>query len=143
MRNSVVFFVCVLLAGLASPVPLQAGEIEFARIEGCFKNFFHCEMARKDGDVYFDKKPFEIVETHVSDIRQEGDLLIVAGTVTCWVEKKHQILYSALGIRKILEHEQVRYMTTRQEDFSILASEITRFPYKRGCPWVQFWLNQK
>ncbi|MFH1154503.1 MAG: hypothetical protein V1793_11875 [Pseudomonadota bacterium] len=120
----------------------RAGEVEFGKIQSCFRNFFTCEMARSDADVYFDKKPFDIVSTHVSDVRTEGGLLVVTGTVTCWVAKKNETLFAALGIRTIMGHELVSYMTVRNQGFSILASELARFPYKPGCLWIQYWVNE-
>ena len=135
--RSTVFLVLTLAAVLPGTAAL-AGDVEFREIQHCFRNFMDCEMHRTDSNVYFEGKSFEIVDSHVADARQEGDLLVVTGTVTCWVEKKPRVLFAVLGIRTIMGHRQVGFVVIRDQDFSIPASELLQSPYKRECPWIRF-----
>ncbi|MFA5902654.1 MAG: hypothetical protein WC836_01880 [Desulfobacula sp.] len=75
------------------------------------------------------------------DVQIESDIKIVTGAIDCFVGDKYLTLYVAVGITKILEKEQVSYYTIRNNDFSILATELIRFPYKERCKWLQYWVD--
>ena len=114
------------------------GEADFKKISDTFANFMTCELTRIDAPDYLDKKPFKITSITVFDVQTEGDLLIVTGVVKCWVEKRYQDLYAAVGIKKVVGHDRVVHLTVRKTDFSILASGLAKFSYKSRCDWNRY-----
>jgi hypothetical protein len=86
----------------------------------------------------FDKKPFKITMIDLFDVQTESDITIITGAVECFVVDRSQTLYAALGLKSILGKEEVVYFTIRHEDFSILATQLMRFPYKERCKFTQY-----
>jgi len=138
-KKSICLFVFVLLIGVANP--LRADEFEFNRLEMSFKNFLKCELTRTDATQHFQGKDFTISMIDLFDIQNESDLKIITGAVECFVVDKHITLYAAVGIKMIMGKEQVAYYTIRDKDFSILATELIKFPYKERCKWSQYWID--
>ena len=100
-----------------------------------------CELTRTNAVSYFKGKSFKITMIDVFDVTHESDLTIVTGTIDCFVEDRHQVLYAAVGLKEILEKKQVLYLTIRPKDFSILATGLIKFPYKERCKWSQYWID--
>ena len=121
--------------------PLMADDFEFNRVEMSFKNFIKCELTRTDATDYFNGKPFKITMIDLFDIQNESDLKIITGAIECFVVEKHLTLYVAVGLKSILGKEQVVYYSIRDKDFSILATELIKFPYKERCKWSQYWID--
>ena len=121
--------------------PLIADEFEFANVEMSFKNFMQCALTRTEATSHFNGVPFKITMIDLFDIQNESDLKIITGAVECFVIDKHETLYVAVGLKTIMETEQVVYYTIRKKDFSILATELMRFPYKERCKWSQYWVD--
>ncbi|MCF6247420.1 MAG: hypothetical protein L3J69_08675 [Desulfobacula sp.] len=120
---------------------LFADEFEFSIFEKQFENFVRCELTRTDAFNHFNGEPFKITMIDVFDIQSESDLKIVTGAVQCFVGKTSKKLYVAVGLKTILEKEQVVYYTIRKNDFSILATELLKFPYKERCKWSEYWVD--
>ena len=120
---------------------LYADDSDFNKIEMSFKNFIICELTRTDATNHFDGKSFKITMINLFDVQIKSDIKIVTGAIDCFVGDKYLTLYTAIGITKILEKEQVSYYTIRNNDFSILATELIRFPYKERCKWSQYWVD--
>lgn len=118
-----------------------ADDSDFSEMEMSFKNFITCELTRTEAMNPFNGKPFKITMIDLFDVQMESDLQIVTGAVQCFVEDQSLTLYVAVGITKLLEKEQVSYYTIRDKDFSILATELFRFPYKERCKWSQYWVD--
>jgi len=118
-----------------------ADEFDFNKIEMSFKNFIKCELTRTDATSHFQDKPFKITMIDLFDIQQESDLKIITGAVECFVLDKHLTLYTAVGLKTIMGKEQVVYYTIRDRDFSILATQLIKFPYKERCKWSQYWID--
>jgi len=121
--------------------PLIGDEFEFNKIEMSFKNFLHCELTRTDATQHFKGKPFKITMIDLFDIQNEADLKIITGAVECFVVDKYITLYVAIGLKSLVGKEQVMYYTTRDKDFTILATELIKFPYKERCNWSQYLVN--
>jgi len=121
--------------------PLIADDFEFNRLEMSYKNFLRCELTRTEATLYFNGKPFKITMIDLFDVQDESDLRIITGAVECFVVDKHLTLYAAVGLKKIVGKEQVVYYTIREKDFSILATELIKFPYKERCKWPQYWVD--
>jgi len=118
-----------------------ADDSAFNKVEMSFKNFITCELTRTDATSHFNGKPFKITMIDLFDVQNESDIKIVTGAVECFVDDKYLTLFVAVGITKTLEKEQVSYYTIRDKDFSILATELIRFPYKERCKWSQYWID--
>jgi hypothetical protein len=118
-----------------------ADDLEFSELEMSFKNFITCELTRTEAMNPFNGKPFKITMIDLFDVQMESGLQIVTGAVQCFVDNQSLTLYVAVGITKLLEKEQVSYYTIRDKDFSILATELFRFPYKERCKWSQYWVD--
>ncbi len=114
---------------------------EFVTRKACFENFIRCELTRTSAKNYFDGKPFTITMVNFFDIKKEGDIIVITGAVECWVEEKHQNLYVAVGVKEIFEKSKVSYLVVRNENFSILATELMNYPYKERCDWSQYWVD--
>lgn len=119
-----------------------ADDFEFNRVEMSFKNFITCELTRTDATNHFQGKPFRITMIDLFDIQNESDLKIITGAVECFVVDKHITLYAAVGVKTILGKAQVAYYTIRNKDFSILSTQLLKFPYKERCSWSQYWIDQ-
>ncbi len=118
-----------------------ADDSEFSEMEMSFKNFIICELTRTEATNPFNGKPFKITMIDLFDVQMESDLQIVTGAVQCFVDNQSLTLYVAVGITKLFEKEQVSYYAIRDKDFSILATELFRFPYKERCKWSQYWVD--
>ncbi len=138
-RYIIIFFalsVIFMFFGIAS-----GNDMAFEKIRMSFTNFITCELTRNDTEGPFEGKKFNITSVNLFDARYEGDILVVSGTVKCWVVKKHEILYVSAGIKKLMGHEKVYYLIIRDKDFSVLASQLFNYPYKERCPWDQYWIK--
>ncbi len=131
----------VIMGLLLFQTLLLADEFEFNQVESSFKNFINCELTRTDAVNHFDGKPFTITMIDLFDVQEESDMKIITGAVECFVEKKNKTLYAAVGLKKILGKQQVVYYTIRHSDFSILATELYKYPYKERCKWSPYWIN--
>lgn len=118
-----------------------ADETELNRYKAKFKNFITCELTRTSAVNHFKGQPFKITMINVFEVTAESDLLIITGAVQCFVKDRHQMLYAAVGVEKILNTEQLSYYTVRKKDFSILATELFKYPYKERCPWSEYWVD--
>ncbi|MCP4021959.1 MAG: hypothetical protein GY729_08965 [Desulfobacteraceae bacterium] len=106
-----------------------------------FKNFIKCELTRTGATNHFNGKPFTITMIDLFDIQTESGLKIVTGAVKCFVINKHITLFAAVGIKQIMDKDEVNYYVIRKKDFSILATELLKYPYKERCPWTQYWID--
>lgn len=120
---------------------LWASEYEFNKVEQSFKNFVTCELTRTNAVNHFKGSPFKITMIDLFDYRNESGITIITGAVDCFVNNSHKTLYVAVGLKEILDKEQVLYYVIRKSDFSILATELFNYPYKERCKWVQYWLD--
>lgn len=134
------FFVLAVLI-FSFPSLTAADEFEYKEHEFSFKNFISCELTRTDATNHFAGKSFQITMIDLFNIKRESDLKIVTGAVECFVVDKHVTLYAAVGLKEILGTEQVLYYTIRKHDFSILATELIKFPYKERCKWSRYWID--
>ncbi|MBF0211182.1 MAG: hypothetical protein HQK68_09885 [Desulfamplus sp.] len=132
---------CLTLLSFWSIPALSDEEDGYEKIKMCYENFMKCELTRTDADDHFDGKPFKIVMINLFSVVREGDILIFTGAVNCWVVDKHEMLFVALGVKKVLDYEKVSYYVVRKENFSIIATELMNYPYKERCQWTQYWLN--
>lgn len=137
------FFLIVALAVFAEGLLMivKADEFDFRKEEMSFKNFITCELTRTDAFDHFSGKPFKISMIDLFDVWMESDIKIVTGAVQCFVEDHYRTLYAAVGIVKTLDKEQVAYYTIRTKDFSLLATELMRYPYKERCDWLEYWID--
>ncbi len=114
---------------------------DYNAYEKGLSNFVTCEMTRTGAISYFDGKPFTITMIDLFSIQKEGDLTILMGAVRCSVEETFHVLHVALGLETILGKEKVSYFLVRKKDFSILATELFKYPYKERCPWSRYWID--
>jgi hypothetical protein len=135
------FFLSLLVCNLIFLTPLYADEFEFTKLENSFKNFIKCELTRTEATDHFKGKAFKITMIDLFDVQIESDMEIVTGAVQCFVVDKHITLYAAVGLKKIKDTKQVLYYTIKKKDFSILATEIIKYPYKERCKWSQYWID--
>lgn len=136
-----IIIIYMLFFGLFFVNSVFADEFEFNKIQMSFKNFVRCELTRTQAVNHFKGKPFQITMIDLFDIQTEAEMKIVTGAVECFVVDKHITLYAAVGLKKIMDVEQVLYYTIRDKDFAILASELIRSPYKERCKWSQYWID--
>ncbi|WP_300464199.1 hypothetical protein [Desulfobacula sp.] len=120
---------------------VMADEGDFNRLEMSFKNFLTCELTRLEATDHFNGQPLKITMIDMFDVQNESDLKIITGAVGCFAGDKFLTLYAAVGIKTILDKEQVAYYVIRDKDFSILATELFKFPYKERCKWTQYWID--
>ncbi|OFZ67499.1 MAG: hypothetical protein A2328_05085 [Bdellovibrionales bacterium RIFOXYB2_FULL_36_6] len=120
------------------PWKLCADDSEFNKTDMSFKNFITCELTRTDAENHFNGKPFTITMIDLFDVQTESDVKILTGAVKCFVDNTYLTLYVAVGVTKTLGKEQISYYTIRNKDFTILATELIRFPYKERCKWSQY-----
>jgi hypothetical protein len=130
-----------LVLFLFLPSSILAQGNEFAKYEMSFKNFLTCEFTRTSARDHFKGKDFKINMIDLYDIQRESGMVIITGSVLFAVEGQYHKLYVALGVESIMDKEKVSYYTVRQNDFSILATELMRFSYKERCPWSRYWLD--
>lgn len=123
-----------------SPV-LNADENRFRAYEMGFKNFITCELTRTNATDHFKGKPFKITMIDLFDVRQESGIAILTGAVQCAVGKRYHTLYVAVGVEKVVGQEQVNYYLIRPDSFTILATDLIRYPYKERCPWARYWIQ--
>ena len=141
MKTVLTYLVAFLaLILLFSGVSFSEGS-DYERARMSFTNFVRCELTRTNANNYFNGKTFEITMINMYGVRQEGNIQIVTGAIDCFVEKKHELLYVAAGVKNLMGHEQVSYFVVRKHDFSILATELMRYPYKERCAWSQYWID--
>jgi len=138
MKPKLYIFILILL--LVPAAAFGSGD-EFARYEAGFKNFITCELTRTDAVDHFKGKPFKITMINLHGIAPESDLTILTGAVQCFVGDKYITLYTAVGIQTLVDKEQVSYYTIRKKDFSILATELMKYPYMERCPWTRYWVD--
>ncbi len=115
-----------------------ASETDYSGINRSFNNFLQCELTRVDARDYFDGKPFKITAINMYDITKEGDLMIITGFVKCWVVNKFETLFAAVGVKQLLGHEKVYYLLIKKQDFSVIATQLEKYPYKEICPWSRY-----
>jgi len=120
---------------------LQADAFEFTMWEKRFRNFITCELTRTQAENHFNGRAFKITMIDLFDIQTESDLKIVTGAVQCFVGEKHHTLYAAVGIKSILEKDQVVYYTIRKSPFTVLATELMKYPYQERCKWSEYWID--
>ncbi len=137
------FFYSILLSAvlLLAPAHVLADAFDLAEVKKQLENFIRCELTRTDAENHFDGKPFQITMVDLFDVWSESDHTIVSGAVQCYVGKTYKTLYVAVGTRPIMDQEEVVYFTIRKTDFSILATELFRFPYKERCRWSRYWID--
>jgi hypothetical protein len=134
-------FLYILAFNLFFFSPLHADEFELAQLEMSFKNFIKCELTRTQAFNHFNGKDFKITMIDFFDVQMEAGLDIVTGAVQCYVVDKHITLYAAVGLKSIKDIKQVLYYTIRDKDFSILSTELIKYPYKERCKWSQYWID--
>jgi hypothetical protein len=135
------FYVALFGVLLLLPTSIWAQTDDFTRYEMSFKNFLTCELTRTGAIDHFKGKSFKVTMIDLFSLQRESDMVIITGAVRCVVGDTHHLLYVALGVEAILDKEQVTYYTVRDADFSILATELMKFPYKERCPWSRYWVD--
>jgi hypothetical protein len=135
------FYFTLLGVLLLLPTSLWAQTDAFTRYEMSFKNFLTCELTRTGARDHFKGKSFKVTMIDLFSLQRESDMVIITGAVRCAVGDSHRLLYVAVGVETILDKEQVTYYTVRDVDFSILATELMKFPYKERCPWSRYWVD--
>ncbi len=139
MRWPISTYLFVFLSVFLASAGLARGdEAQFRRYEMGFKNFVTCELTRIGPTSYFKGKSVDITMIDVYEVRTESDLVIITGAVQCFVEDTYKTLYGAVGVKTIMGTEKVVYFTIRSKDFSILATELMRYPYKERCGWSRY-----
>ena len=116
---------------------------EYERLKNSFSNFITCELTRSDPVDYFNGKQYKVIVVNLFDAVDEGDIRIVSGSVKCWVENKYEMMYIAVGLKKLMGKEKVYYFVARHSDFEILATELMNYPYKERCQWDRYWIDLK
>lgn len=119
----------------------RAEDDAYNRLEASFKNFLTCELTRTDAVNHFKGKPFTITMINLHGIQDESGIAILTGAVQCFVEDRYRTLYTAVGIQDVAGKEVVSYYTVRHGEFSILATELIRYPYMERCPWARYWVD--
>ncbi len=135
----IIFLMIITLFWVSGSVFAEDAAFEELRMR--LNNFVQCEMTRTTATDYFGGKPFAITMINLFDSKREGGMLIVSGAVQCWIEDHHKTLHFALGVMELEGHDKVSYFVIRKKNFSILATELMRFPYKERCPWSQYWID--
>lgn len=135
------FYFMLLGVLLLLPTSIWAQTDDFTRYEMSFKNFLTCELTRTGAIDHFKGKSFKVTMIDLFSLQRESDMVIITGAVRCVVGDSHHFLYVAVGVETILDKEQVTYYTVRDADFSILATELMKFPYKERCPWSRYWVD--
>lgn len=133
-------FVVGLLLFVLGGQSLAASD-EYSRYAAGFKNFITCELTRTDAMDHFKGKAFSITMINAHNIREESGIKIITGAVQCFVNNEYTTLYAAVGVEDLAGKEKISYYTIRKQKFSILASELIRFPYMERCPWTRYWID--
>jgi hypothetical protein len=141
MKTVLKYFVASVALVLFSFGISFSEESDYERTRMSFSNFVRCELTRTNANNYFNGKSFEITMVNMYGIRQEGNIQIVTGAIDCFVQKKHALLYVAVGVKTLMGHEKVSFFVVRKHDFSILATELMNYPYKERCAWSQYWID--
>jgi len=132
---------CIGLAVICQATVSVGDEFEFNQVEESFKNFITCELTRTDATDHFNGKPFKITMIDLFDIQTESDLKIITGAVECFVGNEYKTLFVAVGLKTIMGKQQVLYYSVKDRDFSIIATQLLKFPYKERCKWSQYWID--
>lgn len=130
-----------LVLVLLFPGGAGAGGDEFEGYKAAFKNFITCELTRNGAEDHFKGRPFKITMVSLHSVTRESGLTILTGAVQCYVKDKYETLYPAVGVERVVDKDQVTYYTIRRKEFSILASELYKYPYTERCPWTRYWIN--
>ena len=138
MRFLAAFFCMVVLL---FPSGTSAGGDEFEGYKAAFKNFVTCELTRTDAEDHFKGLPFKITMVSLHSVTRESGLTILTGAVQCQVKDRYETLYPAVGVERVVDKDQVTYYTIRRKRFSILATELFKYPYTERCPWSRYWIN--
>lgn len=131
---------CCLVVWLTG-MPAYGQDDAYTGYEASFRNFLTCELTRTDAVNHFKGKPFKITMVSLHGIQNESGMKILVGAVQCFVEDRYRTLYAAVGVRKVAGKDVVSYYTVRDKQFSILASELIRYPYMERCPWSRYWVD--
>jgi len=138
MRHLALIMIAWTLMG--SVAAFAAGD-EFTKYNDSFKNFITCELTRTDAVDHFKGEPFTITMVKLHTVANESGLTILTGAVQCHVKDRYVTLYPAVGVETVVDKDQVSYYTIRKEPFSILASELYKYPYNERCPWSRYWID--
>ncbi|MEH0022244.1 MAG: hypothetical protein V6Z89_21500 [Desulfobacter sp.] len=118
-----------------------AAEDDYSRYEAGFKNFLTCELTRTDAVDHFNGKEFKITMINLHGVQQESGIAILTGAIQCFAGEEYKTLYAAIGVKSLEGRDVVSYYTIRDARFSILATELIRFPYMERCPWSRYWVG--
>ncbi len=132
------FFVWYVLLHLICATDVYGESSAFERHRVSFENFMTCELTRLTAPHPFDGKPFDIIMASVFDIRKESGIVIVTGAVTCDVQGEFKTLHVVAGLRTIMGKEHISFYVARPEHFTLLATQLMRFPYKDRCTWSRY-----
>ena len=135
------FFFCIIIFFFCFFICKGVGfsnETDYRGTNMRFSNFLRCELTRVDAPDYFNGQPFKITEINMFDVKNEGDLKIITGTVKCWVVNRFETLFAAVGVKQLLGHEKVYYLLIKKHDFSVLATQLEKYPYKERCAWLRY-----
>lgn len=131
----------ILVLVLVLSAPAAASDDAFSGYEAGFKNFITCELTRTDAVDHFKGKPFKITMINLHNLQPESDMTILTGAVQSFVQDRYITLYAAVGLETIAGKEKVSYYVIRPKSFSILATELLKYPYKERCPWARYWID--
>ncbi len=120
---------------------LWAADGDYPEYDAGFKNFITCELTRTDAVDHFNGAPFTITMIRLHTIKRESGMRILYGAVQCSVGDGYHTFYVAIGVESVAGKKTVGYYTIRKQPFSILASELYRFPYMERCPWTRYWVD--
>ncbi|MCG8618772.1 MAG: hypothetical protein MI802_21335 [Desulfobacterales bacterium] len=135
------FLVSTILAVLLLATPGFTQDEAYDRYEASFRNFIKCELTRTDAMDHFKGKAFKITMVNLHGIRNESGIKILTGAVQCFAGDTYHTLYTAVGVTQVAGKEIVSYYTIRKKRFSILATELIRYPYMERCPWSRYWVD--
>jgi hypothetical protein len=133
--------VFITLTVLLITIPGFSQDEAYDRYEASFRNFIKCELTRTDAVDHFNGKSFKITMVNLHGIRNESGIKILTGAVQCFAGDAYHTLYTAVGITQVAGKEVVSYYTIRKKRFSILATELIRYPYMERCPWSRYWVD--
>ncbi len=137
-------FFCIIVFSLCVFICIGHGfanENDYQGMNMKFNNFLQCELTRVGAPDYFNGKSFKITAINLFDVKKEGDLTIVTGIVKCWVVNRFETLFAAVGVKQLFGHEKVYYLFIQKHDFSVLATQLEKYPYKDRCAWSRYSLD--
>ncbi len=134
-------FLMIIVLWIACSGLLWAEDHDYPEYDAGFRHFITCELTRTDAVDHFKGAPFTISMIRLHTIKRESGIQILIGAVKCSVGDEYRTLYAALGVESVADKETVAYYTIRKQPFSILASELYRFPYMERCPWNRYWVD--